>query len=81
MHDIVISAARVLGYTGTVQMIPRPDHMFYDAMSTSTNDDSERAKLLLGWTPRRIGFASSMEVHAKAWRAVYKPGDVVGFPV
>ena len=40
-----------------------------EAMQTSINGDSSRAKQLLGWQPRGNGFVSSMPVYAAAWLA------------
>ena len=52
--SIVGNAKRILGYKGDVQLVgPEAGNPFSEAMSASLNAGGERAKLLLGWQPKR----------------------------
>ena len=42
---------------------------FLEAMGSTVNMTSARAKQLLGWEPRREGLLSGMDLYAKAWEA------------
>jgi nucleoside-diphosphate-sugar epimerase len=72
MTDIIREAAHVLGYEGKINFEGVGDNLFADAMCTSANGDSNRAKQLLGWTPKRLGgFVCGMPVYAKAFDAAH----------
>jgi nucleoside-diphosphate-sugar epimerase len=69
MQDIFDAFAREVGYAGEVRLIGHGDDGFAEAMSTSCNNNSGRAKTLLGWTPKRMGLVDGMTVYAKAFLA------------
>jgi nucleoside-diphosphate-sugar epimerase len=69
MKDILDAAAREFGFKGTVKLAGVGDDLFADAMSTSGNICSGRAKTILGWEPKRLGFVGQMDVSARAWIA------------
>ncbi|TAQ87798.1 hypothetical protein B7494_g3866 [Chlorociboria aeruginascens] len=68
MRDILLEFGRVTGYKGRISMVGPGEDLFMDALGTSFNGCSERAKGILGWEPKRVsGFVSGMAVFAKAW--------------
>ena len=70
MRVIFDAAARVLGFEGKVELVGAgEDEAFAEAVQTSFNGSSGRAKQILGWEPKRIGFAARMEVYARAFVA------------
>lgn len=69
MRDVLMAAARELGFMGRVQLVGAGSDLFSRAMSTSGNCSSGRAKTLLGWVPRREGFVEGMGVFVKAWES------------
>jgi nucleoside-diphosphate-sugar epimerase len=70
--DIVEEAAHFLEYKGKISYDGVGDNLFADAMCPSQNADSNRAKQLLGWTPKRLGgFVCGMAVYAKAFQAAH----------
>lgn len=69
MRDILTSFGQELGFNGTVDLKGCGSDVFANAMSTSSNGTGSRAKTLLGWEPKRIGFVQSMDIYAKAWVA------------
>jgi hypothetical protein len=69
MKDIMEGAAREFGFKGTVKLVGAGEDLFAQAMSTSGNICCGRAKTILGWEPKRLGFVGHMDVQAKAWAA------------
>ena len=70
MRIIFDAAAHVFGFKGKVELVGAgEDEIFAEAMQTSFNGTSGRAKQILGWEPKRIGFAANMEVYAPAFVA------------
>lgn len=69
MKDIMDAAAKEFEFKGTVQLVGAREDLFAQAMSTSTNICSGRAKTILGWKPKRLGFVSQMDVSARSWVA------------
>ncbi|KAG8530850.1 uncharacterized protein KY384_004207 [Bacidia gigantensis] len=69
MSLIIQSAADIIGFKGEIRLAEEKDNPFSEAMSVSNNDNSSRAKQLLGWEPRRIGIVGSMDIYVKAWLA------------
>lgn len=69
MNDILQAAAREFGFKGTVQLVGAGGDLFAEAMSTTGNICSGRAKTILGWKPKRLGFVPIMDVSARAWAA------------
>ncbi|KAH6678578.1 NAD dependent epimerase/dehydratase family protein [Halenospora varia] len=69
MRDIMEFAARELGFAGSVELVGAGDDLFAKAMNTSMNNNAARAKQILGWQPKRIGFVQGMDVYAKAFAA------------
>jgi nucleoside-diphosphate-sugar epimerase len=69
MKDIMETAAREFGLKGTVDLAGAGDDLFAQAMSTSGNICSGRAKTILGWEPKRFGLMNQMDVQARAWAA------------
>jgi nucleoside-diphosphate-sugar epimerase len=69
MRDILEAAAGTFGFQGKVELAGAENDLFMQAMSVSGNLGSGRAKQILGWVPRKIGFVSGMEVFGKAFVA------------
>lgn len=69
MQDIFNAFAAAVGYTGTVELVGAGDNAFMQAMSVTGNISAGRAKSLLGWEAKRVGFAQGMEVYGKAFAA------------
>ncbi|KAH8665801.1 hypothetical protein BGZ60DRAFT_431986 [Tricladium varicosporioides] len=69
MRDIMEFAAKELGFTGSVELVGAGDDLFAKAMNTSMNNNAARAKQILGWQPKRVGFVQGMDVYAKAFVA------------
>lgn len=67
MSDILESAGRELGNKGGLKLVGPGDDLFMAAMGTSLNGDSGRAKTILGWSPRKIGFVQGMGRFIRAW--------------
>ena len=63
------AAADAVGYKGEVKLVAEKGNVYGEAMETSINGVSSRAKKLLGWEPKRIGFVSLMDIYARAWLA------------
>ncbi|KAL9045356.1 MAG: hypothetical protein Q9214_001584 [Letrouitia sp. 1 TL-2023] len=66
---VVTAAADAIGFQGEVKLVAEKENVFGEAMATSINDDSSRAKHLLGWKPKRIGFVGLMDIYIRAWPA------------
>lgn len=69
LGDIMDFAAKTIGFKGKIDLVGAGDDLFARAMSTSMNNHSGRAKQILGWEPRKIGFVQGMDVYAKAFMA------------
>jgi nucleoside-diphosphate-sugar epimerase len=69
MQDVFDALARVVGFKGEVKLLGYGDNPFAEAMSTSGNNNSGRAKTLLEWQPKRMGLVDGMDVYAKAFMA------------
>lgn len=69
MQNVLEAAAKALGFTGEVKLVGAGDDLFMQAMSTTVNGDSSRAKQILGWQPTRFGYMAGMKVFAKAFAA------------
>ncbi|CEJ88052.1 hypothetical protein VHEMI04595 [[Torrubiella] hemipterigena] len=68
MRDVFEAAAAAWGYTGAVELVGHGGDAFHEAMSTTFNGSSARARQLLGWQPRRVnGMVADMEVYAAAF--------------
>jgi nucleoside-diphosphate-sugar epimerase len=67
---LLAAAGREMGFKGEVILTGlKEGELFPAAMCTSVNNDSVRAKTLLGWKPTRTGFLAGMNVYANAWKA------------
>lgn len=69
MQDVFDALAKAVGFKGKVELVGAGDNLFARAMSTSANNQAERAKSLLSWSPKRAPFVDGMEVYAKAFIA------------
>jgi nucleoside-diphosphate-sugar epimerase len=67
--NIVDAAAKAIGFEGKVEYVGPGDNLFLQALTSSGNSDSARARQLLGWTPKRIGMLPRIETYARAWKA------------
>ncbi|KAF2103550.1 NAD(P)-binding protein [Rhizodiscina lignyota] len=69
MRDIFSRLADVLGFKGKVELVGAGDNLFAAAMSTTGTNHAERARMILGWEPKRLGFVDGMGVYGKAFEA------------
>jgi nucleoside-diphosphate-sugar epimerase len=69
MKVVLETAAKVLGFRGTVNMAGVEGDLFAEAMNTSFNGSPSRAIQLLGWQPKRFGFVQRMDLYASSWSA------------
>ncbi|TVY83882.1 hypothetical protein LSUE1_G002321 [Lachnellula suecica] len=69
MLDILGFAASSLGFKGKVEMAGSGGKLFPEAMNTSLNACSGRARSILGWEPKRFGFVQNMDLFAEAFLA------------
>jgi nucleoside-diphosphate-sugar epimerase len=75
MRDVLVAAAREMGFKGEVVLSGSGGDLFSQAMSVTGNINSGRAKELLGWQPKRTGFVESMDQVAGAWLAHKEDGN------
>lgn len=78
MHDIMVAAAREIGFKGEVVLSGTGGDLFSEAMTVSGNLSSGRAKELLGWQPKRPGLVESMDQVAGAWLAHINDPNAAG---
>ena len=69
MDSVMRAAADEFGFKGTIVMENDENDVLAEAMQTSINSDSSRAKQILGWQPKRGGMVSGMHIYAAAWMA------------
>jgi nucleoside-diphosphate-sugar epimerase len=69
MVDILGFAANSLGFKGKVELAGSGGEAFPEAMNTTANICSGRAKQILGWEPKRFGFVQNMDLFAEAFLA------------
>lgn len=67
MKDIMEAAAREFGFKGTLQLAGAGEDLFAQAINTTQNICSGRAKTILGWEPKRFGLVCHMDISARAW--------------
>jgi len=73
LHQLVIAAANALGFDSShiakiTYKVPSSEDAggFFEALSTSLNTSSERARDLLGWQARHPSMTAQMEVYIRA---------------
>lgn len=69
MSDVLAGTAKALEFAGELEYVDPSGSPFREALCTSFNGTSSRAKQLLGWEPRRLGLARNMDIYASAWLA------------
>jgi nucleoside-diphosphate-sugar epimerase len=69
MVDILGFAANSLGFKGKIDLAGSGGELFPEAMNTTFNGCSGRAKQILGWDPKRVGFVQNMDLFAEAFVA------------
>lgn len=69
MSDVLEGAAKAFGFDGTLEYNDPKDDLFAEALCTSLNGSSARAKQILGWAPKRFGMVGNMDTYGKAWLA------------
>jgi nucleoside-diphosphate-sugar epimerase len=69
---LVEAAARHLGFRGKIEFNGTAGNAFAEALSTSGNCQSGRAKAILGWEPKRIGMVHNMDLFVMSWNAAQK---------
>jgi nucleoside-diphosphate-sugar epimerase len=69
MRDILESAGKALGFGGEVRLVGCGDDLVMQAISTTINPACDRAKSILGWEPKKFGFAQNMALYTMSWQA------------
>lgn len=69
MADILKFAALSLGFNGEFKLTGSRGQPFPEAMNTSFNGCSGRARQILGWEPKRFGFVQNIGLYAEAFIA------------
>ncbi|MCJ1408081.1 hypothetical protein MMC19_002154 [Ptychographa xylographoides] len=69
MGAVLGAAGKVMGYRGPVEYVGPGENVFMQAMNTSLNVESGRARTVLGWVPRRLGMVAKIETLVRAWEA------------
>lgn len=69
MREVLEAAGREFGFEGKVELVGAGEDLFAQAMCTSFNGCNGRAKSILGWEPRKVGFVRGMDIFAKAFLA------------
>ncbi|EFQ96486.1 hypothetical protein CFE70_000177 [Pyrenophora teres f. teres 0-1] len=67
--DILEAAKAALGVKAELEYEGTHGNPFLEALSLVANNDSTRAKLVLGWVPKKVDFVPNMAVYVDAWRA------------
>ncbi|TCD70853.1 hypothetical protein EIP91_001161 [Steccherinum ochraceum] len=66
-EDVLARVAKVSGAKSWE--LKKPSNLYEEALSTTTILRPYLARALLGWQPRKAGFADNIEVYLNAWRA------------
>ena len=66
---VVKAAARNFHFEGDLVFQSDESNVYAEAIQTTINGSSLRAKQILGWQPKRYGMAVGMEVYSAAWQA------------
>ncbi|MCJ1335666.1 hypothetical protein MMC09_000939 [Bachmanniomyces sp. S44760] len=70
LRNVVEESAKVFGFGGKVELVGAgEENLFAQAVQTSFNGTSGRAKTLLGWRPNKARLVDGMDVYAKAFVA------------
>ncbi|KAI1593718.1 NAD dependent epimerase dehydratase family protein [Pyrenophora tritici-repentis] len=66
--DMLEAAKAALGVEAELKYEGTHGNPFLEALSLVANNDSSRAKLVLGWVPKKVDFVPNMAVYVEAWR-------------
>ncbi|KAF9097128.1 hypothetical protein BGX29_008203 [Mortierella sp. GBA35] len=75
---VLTKFAKEIGYKGPkIEFIGVPEgksfnDLFIQAYNTQAFSASTRAQSILGWRPRKVGFAVALHIYAKSWVAGFK---------
>ncbi|KAI9890467.1 MAG: hypothetical protein M1814_003951 [Vezdaea aestivalis] len=69
MSSIIRSAAKQLGFKGTVEFTGTKGNAFAEAMNSEINTSSCRARQLLGWSPKKVSMAAEIDIHVAGFLA------------
>lgn len=70
LGGLMKAAAKHLGFSGKIETVGvEGQNDFIQAINTSCNSNSGRAKALLGWEPKRIGMMARIDIYVKSWVA------------
>ncbi|KAI9879680.1 MAG: hypothetical protein M1830_007626 [Pleopsidium flavum] len=72
MRDITEAAACIFEFKGIIELVGPGDDIFGEAMGSSFNGDAKRVRQLLGWSAKKVGFVSNMDVYASIFAAAYE---------
>ncbi|KAH8697306.1 hypothetical protein BGW36DRAFT_378410 [Talaromyces proteolyticus] len=70
MEEIIKGFAVAWQFKGSVELVGYGDNPFFEAMSTTMRNSSQRARQLLDWTPTRLnGMIMDIDMYAAAFAA------------
>ncbi|GAB4315684.1 MAG: NAD-dependent epimerase/dehydratase family protein [Candidatus Zixiibacteriota bacterium] len=74
MREMVEAVARVTGYQGQIQYIPKDEAVkqmggFAEALALDQRIESGKATRVLGWQPRHGGFVENVDLYFASWKA------------
>ncbi|KAK1141738.1 hypothetical protein N8T08_008836 [Aspergillus melleus] len=67
--EIMEAAKAVLDVNASVEYTGTHGNPFLEALSLVCNSNASRAKIVLGWEPKRTEFLLNMSTYVKAWQA------------
>lgn len=68
VSEVVEGVRAVLGVTTELEYIGTQGNRFYEAMGLVSNSESGRARIILGWEPKRRGFLMNLALYVAAWK-------------
>lgn len=75
MGFLLDAAAVELGFKGKLEYAGPGEDVFFQAMCSIVRGESSRAKILLGWVPKKRGMGEEIEVHVAAFLGAAKLGQ------
>ena len=69
LRDIMDGAKKVLGVKAALEYAGTQGNPFLEAIGLTTNNQSSRAAIVLGWQAKRQSFVQYIDTYVKAWAA------------
>ena len=75
LSDILEGAKRSLGVKAPLHYAGTQGNPFLEALGLTTNNQSSRASVVLGWRAKRGSFVQNLDIYVKAWVAAQPEED------